>query len=50
MIAIDRLYRRIGAYACPQLARRRWARLALAYGLVAPAAALAARAFPGVRR
>jgi hypothetical protein len=50
MLAVDRLYRRFSTYACPRLAGRRWARMALAYGLVAPAAALAALAFPGGRR
>jgi len=42
MLWLNRVYRRVGAALVPYLARRRWARLALAYGVVAPAAQLTA--------
>lgn len=39
-VTIDRAYRAASRALAPTLARRRWARLAIAYGIVAPAATL----------
>jgi carboxypeptidase T len=44
MLALDRLYRRVGNSLVPLIAGRRWARRAIAYGVVAPAAGLTALA------
>jgi carboxypeptidase T len=44
MLALDRLYRRVGNPLAPLIAKRRWARRAIAYGVVAPAAGLTALA------
>jgi hypothetical protein len=43
-VSLDRLYRRIGNPLAPLIAQRRWARRAIAYGVVAPAAGLTALA------
>ncbi|MFD3458311.1 M14 family zinc carboxypeptidase [Nocardia fluminea] len=40
MLALDRAYRRLSARSIPFLERRRWARLAVAYGILVPTAML----------
>ena len=44
MLALDRLYRRVGNPLVPLITERRWAKCAIAYGLVAPAAGVTALA------
>ena len=42
VLSLERAYRQLGRVIAPHIVRRRWARLAIGYGVVAPAAAITA--------
>jgi hypothetical protein len=44
MLALDAQYRRVSSVLIPRVANRRWMRVAIAYGIVAPSANLTALA------
>jgi hypothetical protein len=50
MLALDRAYRRVSTLIVPHLVERRWAKRAIAFGLVAPTAAITGLALKGRTR